>query len=371
MVGQSGGPTAVINASLAGVYRRGIEKGHRVFGALNGVEGFLQDTVQELKFSQRDLELMIKTPSAALGSCRYKLLDSSVEKYEMLKTAFRKYDIGAFLYIGGNDSMETVDKLSRHLGDTGIKFIGVPKTIDNDLEITDHCPGFGSAAKYLCTTMQEIILDCNAYALHSVTIVEIMGRDTGWLTASACVLEYPPDLIYTPEMKFSVENFLEDIKLLGKKNIVVAMSEGINLGDEYRDRSYKDAFGHLQNAGVGKYLAEITYNALGCKTRAIELNIMQRCCAHLQSEFDTREALEVGSYAVDMALQGETGKMVAIKRISDFPYSSEFFTVPVGEVAGRVKYLPEKWLSSNGILPEAQYYFSPLIGKLPDYYTLR
>jgi 6-phosphofructokinase 1 len=371
MVGQSGGPTAVINASLAGIYRKGKERGCKVFGTLNGIEGLLEDTVKPLEFSDRDVELLIKTPSAALGSCRFKLLDSSEEKFQSLKQAFKKYEIDAFFYIGGNDSMETVEKLSRHLADTGIKFIGVPKTIDNDLDVTDHCPGFGSAAKYLCTTMQELILDCNAYALHSVTIVEIMGRDTGWLTASTCILENPPDLIYTPEMDFSVENFLEDIKYLGKRNIVIAMSEGINLGYGYRDRSYKDAFGHLQNAGVGKYLAEITNKELGCKTRAVELNIVQRCCAHLQSTFDVREAVQVGEYAVDAALKGETGIMTAIKRLSDFPYSSEYFTVPVNQVAGKVKYVPKKWLTSNSILPEAKYYFSPLVGSLPEYFTLK
>lgn len=263
MVGQSGGPTAVINASLAGIYRRSKEKNCKIYGALNGIEGLLQDTVVPLDISQRNVELLIKTPSAALGSCRYKLLDSSVEKFQELREAFAKYDINAFLYIGGNDSMETVDKLSRHLADTGITFIGVPKTIDNDLDVTDHCPGFGSAAKYLA------------------------------------------------------ENITQE---------------------------------------------------LGCKTRAIELNIMQRCCAHLQSEFDVREALEVGEYAVDVAMTGESGKMVAIKRISNFPYSSEFFTTPVINVAGKVKYFPKKWLTLNSVLPEAKYYFSPLIGNLPDYF---
>lgn len=370
LVGQSGGPTAVINASLAGIYKRATEKGHKVLGAKNGIEGLLREDLTELEFSSRELALLEKTPSCALGSCRYKLLESSEEKYSQIERILKKYEIEAFLYIGGNDSMETVDKLSRHLSHTGIKFIGVPKTIDNDLKATDHCPGFGSAARYLCTTMQELILDCNAYALHSVTVIEIMGRDTGWLTASTCILDNPPNLIYTPEMDFSVDKYIEDLKNCGNKNIVVALSEGIDLGQAYRDNTYKDSFGHVQNAGVGKYLADITNNVFNCKTRAVELNIMQRCASHLQSEFDVRDAFAVGEYAVEKAISGETGVMISIKRISDFPYSSDYFTVPIAEVAGKVKYFPKKWVNdkNNGIIPEAQYYFAPLIGPLPEYF---
>lgn len=399
-VAQSGGPTCAINASLLGVFRHATkyEEIENVFGSVNGVEGLILDNfinLCDIISDDDDVELIRQTPSTVLGSCRYKLPDYKIDSsiYETIIDNLKKHDIQAFFYIGGNDSMDTVMKLDDYFktNNINIKAIGIPKTIDNDLPVTDHTPGFGSAAKYVATTMQEIIRDSSVYSSKSVTIVEIMGRDTGWLTASSALLrrnyEIAPHLIYLPEVPFSVEKFLKDVRKAQEKYyaVIVAVSEGIVLNpEEIEDfQSGKtDNFGHKYLSGVGKALEKIVARELGCKVRSIELNVMQRCSSHLSSKRDITEAERIGGAAVKTALNGFSGRMMVYRRVSNHPYNMRIEHVDVREVANKVKYFPIEWINKNhnNVTEAAIEYCMPLIqgeqnfrmkNGLPQHYVLR
>ena len=397
VVAQSGGPTCAINASLLGVFRHATkyEEIGTVYGSVNGIEGLIFDNLVNLCdviSDDDDVELIRQTPSTVLGSCRYKLpeftADSSV--YETITANLKKYDIGAFFYIGGNDSMDTVMKLDGYFkaNNIDIKAIGIPKTIDNDLPITDHTPGFGSAAKYVATTMQEIIRDSSVYSAKSVTIVEIMGRDTGWLTASSAILrqngEVAPHLIYLPEVPFSVKKFLDDVREAQQKHyaVIVAVSEGVSLDADDFQSGKVDNFGHKYLSGVGKALEKIVSQEIGCKVRSIELNVMQRCSSHLSSKRDITEAERIGGAAVKAALDGFSGRMMVYKRVRNHPYNIRIEHVDVREVANKVKYFPLEWINEtqNNVTEEAIEYCMPLIqgeqnfrmkNGLPQHYVLR
>ena len=380
---QSGGPTCAINASLAGVFSEASrnEQIDKIYGSINGIEGIINDRLVEMSSiikSNKDLELLKLTPSTVLGSCRFKLpdADDNSEVYEKIISCFKRNNIDIFFYIGGNDSMDTVCKLSEYFkkNNINVKVIGIPKTIDNDLMCTDHTPGFGSAAKYVAATVQEIARDSSVYSVKSVTVVEIMGRDAGWLTASTCVLkandENAPHIIYLPETPFSVERFLEDVKrmLVEHNAVVVAVSEGLKLSDgEYAAEEFQsghdDAFGHKYLSGIGKCLENIVRKEIGCKVRSIELNVMQRCASHMASKTDVDESVKIGEEAVKAAVKGETGKMMAFKRISDRPYFSEIVTVDAKEVANKERLFPKEWINNQGnnVTAFALDYFLPLI----------
>lgn len=377
-VAQSGGPTVAINASLMGVFEQALEseKIDTIYGSLNGIEGIINQNLvnlNELVKTKEDIELIKLTPSTVLGSCRYKMPSPAdkPEVYEKITECFKKYNIGAFFYIGGNDSMDTTDKLSKYTMQNGIdvKVIGIPKTIDNDLCYTDHTPGFGSAAKYLATTLQEIVRDSAVYDLKSVTVVEIMGRHAGWLTASSGVLhangETAPHLIYLPEGEFSAEKFLSDVneQLKLRNSVIVAVSEGIKLDDASYRSGKVDNFGHEYLSGIGKLLENLITEKIGCKVRSIELNVMQRCSSHLSSKTDIEEATLIGKAGVKAALSGETGKMMTFERVSNNPYKIEIGSVEAKLVANAEKTFPKEWITDNGtnISSEAIEYFLPLI----------
>ncbi len=387
VVAQSGGPTSVINASLLGVFRQAMTENEidTVFGSLNGIEGIIHDrlvSLNECLATQEDMALLRQTPSSALRSCRYKLpsADEDPAVYEKIRRTLESHDIGAFFYIGGNDSMDTVHKLSTYFAKVGcpIRVMGVPKTVDNDLMEMDHTPGYGSAAKFVATTMTEIIRDCTVYDLDSVLIVEVMGRDTGWLTASAALPrlfgETAPHLVYLPEVPFSVEDFLADVKRIQQtsRTVIVAVSEGVEIDEASEFQSGKvDNFGHKYLSGVGKCLENIVSTRLGCKVRSVELNILQRCAAHIASATDVAEAEAVGMAAVRAAMAGETGKVAAIQRVSTDPYEVDYTCISVGEVANRVKYVPREWISAagNDVTDAALAYIRPLIKGEPTILT--
>ncbi len=386
-VAQSGGPTCAINSSLLGVIKEAYEVPSikTVWGSYNGIEGIIKDQMVNLNTTictKDDFDLLSQTPSSVLGSCRYKLPDYEVddEPYIKICDTFKKREIGAFFYIGGNDSMDTVVKLSKYFESIGsdIKVIGVPKTIDNDLFETDHTPGFGSAAKYVCATLNEIIRDSSVYDLKSVTIVEIMGRHAGWLTASTCLLrlngETAPHLIYLPERKFNVDNFIEDLKEEIEKhgNVIVAVSEGIRIDDKVSSSGVTvtrpDGFGHINLGGVGKRLEEIVKRRVGCKVRSVELNVLQRCASHLASKTDLFEAEKVGVVAVREMMSGHTGAMIRIKRLSDSPYRIVMEAIDARLVANKDKPFPQMWINDEGnnVLDDAIPYFLPIIqGEVP------
>lgn len=381
-VAQSGGPTCAINASLMGVFRHAAKYDEikTVYGSVNGIEGLIKDHIVDLKNiirTDEDVELIRQTPSTLLGSCRYKLPDFEKDEsvYKSITHTLKRHNIGAFFYIGGNDSMDTVDKLHRYFTreNIDIKVIGIPKTIDNDLPCTDHTPGFGSAAKYVATTIQEITRDSSVYSIPSVTIVEIMGRDTGWLTASTAVLrangEVSPHLIYLPENKFSVRRFLDDVREAQNKHyaVIVAISEGVSpdpeeVGGDFQS-GYVDNFGHKYLAGVGTALSKIVAKEIGCKVRAIELNVMQRCSSHVSSKRDITEAERIGGAAVKVALEGHSGVTMVFKRVSNHPYIIRIEHVETSQVANKVKYFPTEWINENGhdVTQEAIDYCLPLI----------
>ena len=392
LVAQSGGPTAAINATLCGVIEKAmintaIEK---IYGVRNGVLGILSEKLIELKpalFNTTSLQLLCQTPSSALGSCRMKLSDwkeNSLE-YEKIISVLKKYNIGYFVYIGGNDSMDTVEKLSSYCkakNITDIKIIGAPKTIDNDLCETDHSPGFGSAAKYIATTFTEIACDCHVYAMPSVSIVEVMGRDTGWLTASSalarCNGHASPDLIYVSEIPFDIEQFLEDLqcKLSERMAVVVAISEGLKNQEGYyiadaMQNQQTDDFGHKILAGTGRFLEEIVRHEIGCKVRSIELNVMQRCASHIASACDIYEARLLGNAAADRVINGFSGEMACIKRTSNKPYQIEVVFSPTSKIANRVKFVPREWITEQGndVTHELIDYIMPLVqGEMPVTY---
>ena len=385
LVGQSGGPTAVINSSLAGVYKTAMERGFsKVYGMRYGIQGFMDEQYVDLSHhikSELDLELLKRTPSAFLGTCRYKLPEIHEDKavYERIFELLDKLDIEVFIYIGGNDSMDTIRKLFDYSLLTGAKqkFVGCPKTIDNDLAITDHTPGFGSAAKYIATSTKEIICDAMgfSYQKKNVNIIEIMGRNAGWLTGAAALSRSEdcegPDLIYLPEVPFSIENFAVSVeKLLEKKDVVVAVvSEGVKTEEgkyvcEYAtDSAMKDAFGHIQMTGTASYLASVIKNRLGCKTRAIELSTLQRAAAHLASKIDVDEAFNVGGATVKAADEGSSGVMVVIDRVSDDPYQSATGVYDVHRIANGEKVVPREWINKAGnyVTDEFLDYVRPLI----------
>ena len=378
-VAQSGGPTCAINASLAGVIRQSFaeETIDTVYGCKNGIEGMIFDNLvvlNDILKTDGDFELLIRTPSSALGSCRYKLPDYRKDEtpYIKIEECLKKHSITAFFYIGGNDSMDTVAKLDEYFSqkNSDIKFIGIPKTIDNDLVITDHTPGFGSAAKYVLATTNEIIRDTSVYDLKSVMIIEIMGRQAGWLAASTVALRAnginKPQLIYLPESDFKVDKFIDDVKHeLTKDNVVViAVSEGIELDDEIQQESSRpDGFGHKNLGGVGKQLENIVKDRIGCKVRSVELNVLQRCASHFASKTDLEEAEKVGQEAVRQAVEGTTGVMMTIERTSNSPYQVKYSSTPAKNVANGEKPFCHEWIndSQNNVLDEAISYFLPLI----------
>jgi 6-phosphofructokinase 1 len=384
IIAQSGGPTSVINASLAGVIEAAIKssKIEKVFGSINGIEGIFKNQIIDLGslFSDcpNDLDTLRKTPAMYLGSCRFKLpeYDKAPEIYDNLFQAFNKLNITYFFYIGGNDSMDTVLKLSQHATriESPIRFIGIPKTIDNDLPGTDHTPGYGSAAKFIATTILEIAHDTYIYDLQSVTIVEIMGRNAGWLTAASALARTAysnaPDLIYLPEVSFSKDLFIQDIKQLQKtkNHIIIAVSEGIkDSKGQYiaasEASSKTDQFGHAQLSGVAKTLEAIVSNEIGCKVRSIEISTLQRSAMHLASSTDLDEAVLVGRTAVKKAEENQTGIMMTIVRTSDSPYTVEINSDLIENVANKEKCVPLEWIteSKNDVSSELIDYVFPLI----------
>lgn len=382
LVGQSGGPTAVINGSLYGVICEGARHSDAVgcvYGMINGIEGFLADSYMNLSetLSDDDLELLRLTPAAYLGSCRFKLPENLSDSfYRVLFEKLERLDIGYFFYIGGNDSMDTVSKLSRYAAQikSPIRFIGIPKTIDNDLVLTDHTPGYGSAARYVAASVREIALDASVYQQKSVTIVEIMGRHAGWLTAASVLARKfkgdNPVLIYLPEVAFSPDAFIEKVKekLTKTSNLVVCISEGINDGNgtfvcELASDVGTDTFGHKMLTGSGKYLENLVKEKLGIKVRSVELNVCQRCSSSCLSATDLDEAAASGRFAVSAALNGETGKMINFIRKSDDPYILEFGTADVNEICNKEKAVPEEWITKDGsdIGDEFIAYARPLI----------
>lgn len=381
-VAQSGGPTCAINASLLGVYKQALKESsiEHIFGSINGIEGIINDNLVELNSvirTDEDMELLKQTPSTCLGSCRYKLPNASESKeiYDKIVSCFERHGIGAFFYIGGNDSMDTVAKLSEYIKDLGkdIKIIGIPKTIDNDLELTDHTPGFGSAAKYVATSIQEIIRDSSVYSIDSVTIIEVMGRHAGWLTASSCVLrangEYAPHLIYLPESKISINKFLDDVRKARQvhKAVIVAVSEGVKLEKMNSEVDYGkgivDSFGHEMLSGIGKILENEVSREIGCKVRSIELNVMQRCSSHISSKTDIDEAKKIAEHAVIAAVNGQSGKMMSFKRLTNVPYTVTIETVDAKDVANKERFFPKEWINAecNNVNDDAVKYFLPLI----------
>lgn len=385
IVGQSGGPTAVINSSLAGVYKTAKERGfHKVYGMLHGIEGFLDEMYVDLStqiHSDMDIELLKRTPSAFLGSCRFKLpeIHENPEIYEKIFSIMNKLEIEVFIYIGGNDSMDTIKKLSDYAIVKGHeqKFLGVPKTIDNDLALTDHTPGFGSAAKYIAASTKEVIRDAMglSYKRKMITIMEIMGRNAGWLTGATALAKTEdccgPDLIYLPEIPFDIDRFLKKCNdLLEKKpSIVIAVSEGIKVPDGRYvcqlagGSDYVDAFGHRQLAGTAGYLAGFLAAKTGCKTRAVELSTLQRSASHMASRVDINEAFMVGGAAVKAADEGDSGRMVVIDRVSDDPYMSAAGIYDVHKIANNEKLVPRAWVNREGNYVTREFidYVEPLI----------
>ena len=368
IVGQSGGPTSAINASLAGVFQAAKSRNvPTIYGMVQGVAGLLDGRVMDLSThlrNQLDIELLMRTPASFLGSCRYKLPDVAEDErpYRKLLEILQKLDIGYFFYIGGNDSMDTIAKLSAYGAAVGsdIRFIGVPKTIDNDLVETDHTPGYGSAAKYIGVVMKEIVRDSVIYGIKNVVVVEIMGRNAGWLTGAAALARGEDcegvDLIYLPEAAFDIDTFLSRVDQLQREKaaVVIAVSEGIRLGDgryvcELSEGKLKvDTFGHKYLAGAARFLSAQVGEHLGCKTRAIELSTLQRCAGHVTSRTDVTEAFSAGSAAVKAAFEGHTGQMVALQRLSDAPYHCATRLHPVSEVANREKRVPADWITPDG-----------------------
>ena len=392
VVGQSGGPTTVINSSLAGVYETAVRLGaEKVYGMQNGIGGFLQEqlvVLNELLDSAEKVELLKRTPACYLGSCRHKLKSADVnpEEYETIFRVLEKYDIGWFFYIGGNDSQDTVAKLSAYAEKIGskVRFVGVPKTIDNDLMLTDHTPGYGSAAKFVATAMKELVRDCAIYDLNSVTIVEVMGRNAGWLTAASALAKGDDcegvDMIFLPETPFTMEDFIEKIRTRfeTKKNLVIAVSEGIQLPDgryvcELASSDQKtDAFGHKQLTGTALFLAGECNRILKVKARAIEFSTLQRCAGHIASLTDINEAYDAGRAAVQAAADGKSGVVSVFVRASNDPYRCETKVVDVHEIANREKCVPVEWIDTVNadMLPPFIEYARPLIqGELPPYYV--
>lgn len=384
LIAQSGGPTAAINASLAGVMEAALISARvdGIYGAVNGIQGVFEEKIIDLKEavkSAMDIELLCQTPSSALGSCRFILKPWKEQEgqYEEFIRIMRKYSISYFIYIGGNDSMDTVYKLSEYCREKQIEDImvaGVPKTIDNDLAETDHCPGFGSAAKYIATTFAELERDISVYPVPAITIVEVMGRNAGWLTAASALSRINggagPELIYLCEHVFGKEKFLSDVKeaMERKKALLIAVSEGLKDRNgkyisEEAQSDMADAFGHKYISGTGRILESLIREKIGCKVRSVELNLMQRCAAHVASDTDLKEARMLGGKALQCAVEGKNGVMASIRRLGSNPYAVEYTSVPVGRVANREKKVPAEMIHENGhdITDEMMQYLLPLI----------
>ena len=403
LVGQSGGPTAAINASLAGVVRAAHAQGLRVLGMRNGIQGFLEgnvvDLVEALEFiasesgssnhastnpGEKNLQLLRKTPSSWLGSCRFKLpeiADNSESTaispiYQQIDAQLKKYQVDAVLYIGGNDSMDTTHKLSRYFAqvESHVRVVGVPKTIDNDLEGTDHTPGFGSAARFVASVTAELTRDGGVYNSKNVTFIEAMGRDAGWLTAAGALAQdicgTAPDFVLLPEIPLDEHALLSAIeqRLREKNNVIVVVSEGVHHADGsflFDAKSVAiDTFGHLAaQSGTAQYLSQLAKDQLGVKSRGIELNTLQRCASHAASKVDLDEAEALGTAGVQAVLQGKTGVMVGVHRISDAPYATEIRTTPVADVANKVKLVPREMISKDGfnVTDAALTYLRPLV----------
>ena len=408
LVGQSGGPTAAINASLAGVVRAAHTQGLRVLGMRNGIQGFLEDKVVDLTEvleltvsepevpnqaatnpGEKNLQLLRKTPSSWLGSCRFKLpeLAASSEPaetspiYQQIDAQLKKYQVDAVLYIGGNDSMDTTDKLSRYFAqiESPVRVVGVPKTIDNDLEGTDHTPGFGSAARFVASVTAELTRDGGVYNSKNVTFIEAMGRDAGWLTAAGALAQdicgTAPDFVLLPEIPLDEHALLSAIeqRLREKNNVIVVVSEGVHHADGsflFDAKSVAiDTFGHLAaQSGTAAYLSQLAKDQLGVKSRGIELNTLQRCASHAASKVDLDEAEALGAAGVEAVLQGKTGVMVGVHRVSDAPYVTEILTTPVAEVANKVKLVPREMISEDGfnVTDAALTYLRPLVAGMEE-----
>lgn len=382
IIAQSGGPTPVINASVAGVLMENKLNGYydEIYGGINGIEGILQEKLVDLSdMDEHAINNLKYTPSSGLGSCRYKLKSSadSPEEYKRLFEILDKYEIDAFFYVGGNDSMDTVSKLSQYAEEHFInkKIIGIPKTIDNDLIITDHCPGFGSAARLIATTALETYLDSTVYSNNGVFILETMGRDTGWLAASAALasIDDKPvvDYIYLPEKAFDKEAFLRDVTRTykNKNHAYIVVSEGIkdsegNYLSEISPQGAHDNFGHAQLGGVAGYLKSLIVNSgITSRVKTLELGVIQRCGMHMASSVDIEEAFNAGKAALEYAQEGLSGYMVGINRVSNAPYLSELFLIKASEVCNKIKHFPAGWINSEGnfITEEAISYIRPLI----------
>ena len=382
MFAQSGGPTSVINSSAAGVFIEGLhsEQITAVYGAAHGIRGILNEEFYDIgKEDEKELLLLKQTPSSALGSVRYKLKDASVDDtdYKRLLEVFKKYDVRYFFYNGGNDSMDTCNKISKYMAKSGYEMnvIGVPKTIDNDLFGTDHCPGFASAAKYIATSIMEINLDAKVYDTPMVCVIEAMGRNAGWLTAAAQLANaqgYGADLIYLPEVDFDVDKFVKDVKDVCAKNnnkCIAVVSEGIHdkdgvlICEKLGEAAARDSFGHAQLGGVASMLAGLIKAETGYKTRGIELSLMQRCASHCASKTDVEETFKAGREAVKAAVNGETDKMVCYARKEGDTYECEYKLLPLELAANTEKTVPLEWIINNGtgISNEFVKYAMPLI----------
>ena len=385
VIGQSGGPTSVINASAYGAISAALaaEEITQVLGADHGITGVLSDTLYDMgKEDPAELALLKNTPSSELGSCRYKLADPDVDEtdYKTILETFKKHNVRYFFYNGGNDSMDTCDKISRFMARSGweCRVMGIPKTIDNDLVHTDHCPGFASAAKYIATSCMEVSCDSRVYPTGQVTIMEIMGRHAGWLAASAAIgsrFGAGPDLVYLPELDFDMDRFLADVEKVyaERGNCLVAVSEGLHFADgtfvSEAKASATDGFGHAQLGGLASRLADAVKAKLNVKTRAIELSLLQRCGAHLASSADVEEAELAGRVAVESAIAGETGKMVAFERdFEDGRYVCRTKLIPLTSVANAEKKVPLEWITPEGnyVTDEFIDYVLPLIQGEPD-----
>ena len=401
LIAQSGGPTPVINSSVAGVLMENKLNGYfdEVYGGINGIEGILQERLVDLSdMDENAINNLKYTPSSGLGSCRYRLKDAvnSPEEYERLFKILDKYNIDAFFYVGGNDSMDTVSKLSQYAADNSInkQIIGIPKTIDNDLVITDHCPGFGSAARLIATTALETYLDSTVYSNNGVFILETMGRDTGWLAASAALAAIDDksvvDYIYLPEKAFDKDAFLKAVErtYAEKKHAYIVVSEGIKDAagkylSEISPMGGHDNFGHAQLGGVAGYLKSLIVNSgITTRVKTLELGVIQRCGMHMASSVDIEEAFDAGKAALQYAQEGFSGCMVGIKRISAAPYKSELFLIKASDVCNKIKYFPKEWITENGdfITEDAVQYIKPLIygdsgigseyTSVPSYYSI-
>ena len=385
IIGQSGGPTSVINASAYGAIRAGLDAAEitKVYGAAHGIRGVLDDRLYIMdEEDPAELKLLLNTPSSELGSCRYKMKDPDVDDtdYKRILEIFKKYDVRYFFYNGGNDSMDTCNKVSKYMQKVGYecRVMGIPKTIDNDLFGTDHCPGFASAAKYIATSCMEVSKDANVYDTAQITVIEIMGRHAGWLAGAAGLATYfgaGPDLIYLPEVDFDMDKFYADVdKIYATKNkVLIAVSEGIHYADgrfvSEAETSATDGFGHAQLGGLAVKLAEALKQRTGAKVRGIELSLLQRCGAHLASKRDVDEAELAGRVAVESAVAGKTDFMVAFKRVmKDGEYSCETELLPLAEVANYEKKVPLEWINAehNGVTRDFIDYALPLIQGEPE-----